>query len=68
MTVAQPASLHFPIGSLAQTSEWDDCEAEAGFCAGQRPYAEPRVISMQLVCLSLLDYICYPENTQLCFS
>lgn len=65
---AWTASLHFPIRSLAQTNEWDDCEAEAGFCAVQWPYAEPWVISMQTACLSLLDYMCYPENTQQCLS
>jgi hypothetical protein len=64
VTVAQTASLHFSIRSLAQTNEWDDCGAEAGFCAGKEPYAEPQVISMQPACLSLLDCFCYPENTQ----
>lgn len=59
MTVAQTTLLHFPFRSLAQTNEWDDCKAEAGFHAGQRPYAEPRIISMLLACISLLDYICY---------
>lgn len=67
VTVTQTASLHFPIRSLAQTNEWDDCKAEAGFHADQRPYAEPWVISLQPACISLLDYICYPENTQQCF-